>query len=346
MSRDTEMTKVYRCDSPRLERGQPGRELTASARQRARISLGRIRLQISSIYRNTARSTLLLSGRSGGSKSFLDAWLKGDDREGWTEKEAVPVIDLVLRQENVGYNNPQAEKTFLRRKENEWPLARTIYTPFYLTAKSTLQCDRLEQQQLPTKLTYRALGKGRPGDILTFMSASFGSHTEVTGHITAHLNVSISRGRWGDSPSDLNLFLTLYHLSPSGEEIFYTYTDSAGEPVSVIKGWLRVSLRKPNPQHPHHRAWLPYRDFYFTDVLPVVSSDVYPVEVELWLTNVVVESGGRLALEVSSGDTSGTGFWGHDGPFDRSDDIFKGQNHIHFGPHYVIYITLPIIPAR
>jgi hypothetical protein len=147
------------------------------------------------------------------------------------------------------------------------------------------------------------------------MSASFGSQTEVTGHITAHLNVSISRGRWGDSPSDLNLFLTLYHLSPSGEEIFYT--DSAGEPVSVIKGWLRVSLRKPNPQHPHHRAWLPYRDFYFTDVLPVVSSDVYPVEVELWPTNVVVESGGRLALEVSSGDTSGTGFWGHDDPFDR-----------------------------
>lgn len=31
------------CDSPRLERGQPGRELTASARECAWISLGRIR---------------------------------------------------------------------------------------------------------------------------------------------------------------------------------------------------------------------------------------------------------------------------------------------------------------
>jgi hypothetical protein len=39
--------------------------------------------------------------------------------------------------------------------------------------------------------------------------------------------------------------------------------------------------------------------------------------VEIWPTNVVVESGGRLVLEVSSGDTAGTGFWGHNDPIDR-----------------------------
>lgn len=248
-------------------------------------------------------------------KSFLDAWLKGDDREGWTKKGAVPAIDLVLRQGNVGYNNPQGEKSFHRRKENEWPLARTKYTPFYLTAKNTLQCDLPEQQQLPTKLTYQALGEGRPEDMLTFMSAPFDSETEVTGHIVAHLNVSISRDRWGGCPSDLDLFLTLRHLSPSGEEIFYT--GSAGEPAPVTKGWLRVSLRKTNPQHPRHCSWLPHRDFYSTDVLPVVPNDVYPVDVELWPTNVVVELGGRLVLEVSSGDSSGTGVWGHNDPIDR-----------------------------
>jgi predicted acyl esterase len=299
-------------------------------------------------------------------KSFLDAWLKGDDREGWTKKGAVPAIDLVLRRGNVGYNNPQGEKTLLRRKENEWPLARTKFTPFHLTVKNTLQCDQLEQYQLPTKLTYQALGEGRPEDILTFKSAPFDSETKITGHFVAHLNVSISRDQWEGSPSDLDLFLTLRHLSACGEEIFYT--GSAGEPVPVTKGWLRVSLRKTNPQHPRHRPWLPHRDFYSTDVLPVVPNDVYPVEVELWPTNVVVESGDRLVLEVSSGDTSGTGFWGHNDPIDRyvfrlaaevlpnsrylsfltyrSDDIFRGQNHIHFGPNYVNYITLPVIPAR
>ena len=247
-------------------------------------------------------------------RSFLDAWLKGDDRDGWTKKGAVQPVELVLRKGNVGYNDPQAEKRLRRRQEKEWPLARTDYTAFYLTAEYKLQFDKPEQH-LPSKKTYRALGEGRSCDILTFTSAPFDSETEITGHIVAHLNVSVSRGRWESSPSDMDLFLTLRHLSSSGEEI--CYTGSAGEPVPVTRGWLRVSLRKTNPQHPRHRPWLPYRDFYSTDVLPVVANEVYPVDVEIWPTNVIVEFGGRLVLEVSSGDTSGTGFWGHDDPIDR-----------------------------
>lgn len=247
-------------------------------------------------------------------RSFLDAWLKEEDREGWTTKGALPAVDLILRQRNVGYNNPAGEKGFTRRKESEWPLARTEYTPFFLTADQGLQYVR-PGQPLATKLSYRALGKGRPSDILNFTSAPFESETEITGHIVAHLNVSVSRDRWGSSPSDLDLFISLRHLSPSGEEI--SYTGSTGEPVPVTKGWLRVSLRKTNPQHARHRSWLPYRDFYSTDVLPVIPNEVYPVDVEIWPTNVVIETGGRLALEVSSGDTAGTGFWGHDDSIDR-----------------------------
>jgi hypothetical protein len=61
-------------------------------------------------------------------RSFLDAWLKGDDREGWTRKGALPAVDLVLRKGNVEHNNLAAEESFPRRKETEWPLARTQYT--------------------------------------------------------------------------------------------------------------------------------------------------------------------------------------------------------------------------
>ncbi|KAL2851391.1 Alpha/Beta hydrolase protein [Aspergillus pseudodeflectus] len=276
-------------------------------------------------------------------RSFLDAWLKGEDRAGWSRKGAVPKVDLILRRGNVGYNDPAAEKSFLRRKEYEWPLARTEYTPFYLTVEQGLQSVR-PSQGLPSKLTYRAPGKGRATDILNFTSLPFDSETEITGHIVAHLNVSISRDRWEDSPSDLDLFVTLRHISSSGEEIHYT--GSTGEPVPLTRGWLRVSLRKTNPEHPRHRPWLPYRDFYSTDVLPVIPNEVYPVDVEIWPTSVVVGRGARLVLEVSSGDTPGTGFWGHDDPVDRSESVFKGQNCIHFGPDYVNYITLPIIPQQ
>ena len=247
-------------------------------------------------------------------RSFLDAWLKGDDREGWTKKGSQPAVDLVLRRGNMWYNNPVAETQFPRRKESEWPIGRTRYTPFFLTADHGFQSDKPDQE-LPRKMSYNALGKGRPSDMLVFTSAPFDSETEVTGHIVAHLNVSASRDRWGSSPSDLDLFLTLRHLSPSGEEI--SYTGSAGEPVPVTRGWLRVSLRKTNPQHPRHRPWLPYRDYYSTSVRPVIPNEVYPVDVEIWPTNVVVEAGGRLILEVSSGDTPETGFWGHNDPIDR-----------------------------
>lgn len=254
-------------------------------------------------------------------RSFLDAWLKGEDREGWTKKGAIPPVDLVLRKGNIGYNNPVAEKSFLRRKENEWPLARTKYTPFFLTEDAGLQSEK-QSPSAPQKVTYRALGGQQDqSSIVTFQTSPFEQETEITGHIVAHLNVSASRDRWGTSPSDIDLFLTLRHLSSSGEEI--NYTGSAGDPVPVTKGWLRVSLRKTNPQHPRHRSWMPYRDYYSTDVLPVIPREVYPVDVEIWPTNVVVEAGSRLVLEISSGDTAGTGFWGHDDPIDRYVPIKK-----------------------
>ncbi|KAK6837382.1 hypothetical protein RU639_001717 [Aspergillus parasiticus] len=64
--------------------------------------------------------------------SFLDAFLKGNDHAGWTTGH-IPRVSLCLRKGDVGFNNPAGEKTFPRRDENEWPLARTVYTRYYLT---------------------------------------------------------------------------------------------------------------------------------------------------------------------------------------------------------------------
>lgn len=247
-------------------------------------------------------------------RSFLDAFLKGEDRVGWSVEGKVPPVSLVLRKGDVGFNDAEMEKTYTRREESEWPISRTQYTKFFLTPSLGLTTSRSGITE-GAKLLYRALGTMDNPQVLHFATDPFAVETEFTGHIVAHLNVSVSPDPDGVTPSDIDLFVTLRHISPAGKEIFYTGT--AGDPVPLTKGWLRVSLRKVNKEHPKHRDWLPHRDYTSADVLPVIQGEVYGVDVEVWPTNVVVEQGGRIVFEVSSGDTQGSGIFVHDDPIDR-----------------------------
>lgn len=246
--------------------------------------------------------------------SFLDAFLKGQDRVGWSKKGQVPAVDLLLRKGNVGYNNPEGEGTFLRRKENEWPIARTQYKKMYLRSDKTISWKK-PIAGLPHKLEYKAFGDDDSPQSVSFSSAPFESETEITGHIVCHLSVSMSRNQYGSTPSDIDLFLSLRHISASGEEIFYTGT--TGEAAPVTKGYLRVSLRKTNPLHNRHRAWLPHRDYLSTDVLPVIPNEVYGVDIEIIPTNVIVEKGGWLNVDIGSCELAGSGLSTHNDPYDR-----------------------------
>ncbi|KAJ3549216.1 hypothetical protein NM208_g605 [Fusarium decemcellulare] len=272
--------------------------------------------------------------------SFLDAFLKGDDRVGWSQEGKVPPVSLVLRRGNVGFNDAKKEKVYPRRDESEWPIARTQYTKLFLTPDLGLSWDASNTDR--KKLSYKALGTLNNLEILQFSTAAFETETEITGHIVAHLNVSVTPDPAGPTPSDIDLFVTLRHIDPSGQEVFYTGT--AGDPVPVTKGWLRVSLRQVDQQHYKHREWFPHRNYTSKDVLPVIQGEVYAVDVEVWPTNVVVDKGGKLVFEVSSGDTQGSGIFLHDDPVDRSPEKFQGFNHIHFGPQLRNYLTLPVIP--
>ncbi|CAJ0541409.1 Ff.00g080360.m01.CDS01 [Fusarium sp. VM40] len=273
-------------------------------------------------------------------RSFLDAFLKGEDRVGWSQEGKVAPVSLVLRKGNVGFNDAEKEKVYPRREENKWPIARTQYKKLFLTPDQGLSWD--EPRTDRKKLSYKALGTLKEPEVLQFSTSPFEAETEITGHVVAHLNVSVSPDPSGPTPSDIDLFVTLRHYDASGQEVFYTGT--AGDPVPVTKGWLRVSLRKVDQEHPKHREWLPHRNYTSKDVLPVIQGEIYAVDVEIWPTNVVVEKGGKLVFEVSSGDTQGSGIFLHDDPVDRSPEVFQGFNNIHFGPRQQNYITLPVIP--
>jgi predicted acyl esterase len=274
-------------------------------------------------------------------RSFLDAFLKGDDRKGWSVKGKLPPVDMVLRKGDMGVNDAKSEQAYPRRTENEWPIARTLYTRFHLTPEGGLAKSEYIGSQ--NKLSYKALGTLEDPQLIRFETSPFEAETEITGHIVAHLNVSVSpHANSEDVPIDIDLFLTLRHISPSDKELFYTGT--AGDPVPLCKGWLRGSMRKTDPTHWKHRQYLPYRHYISSDVQPVIVGEVYTVEVEIWPTNVVVEEGGKVVLEVASGDTHGAGIFVHTSATDRSKDRFAGMNHIHFGTSLENYVTLPIIP--
>ncbi len=256
-------------------------------------------------------------------KSFLDAFLKGDDRVGWSVPGKVPPVTLTLRKGNVGFNDAEKEKSYEKRTESAWPLPGTVYTRFYLGSDQSLSSGSNSNSgggsnTSETKLSYKALGTLDKPEALQFTTAPLEEETEITGHPVAHLNVSLTpegEGEGDEKEKDIDLFVTLRHLDAGGSEIFYTGT--AGDPVPLCKGWLRVSLRRVDEESPRHRPWLPHRDYLSTDVEPVLPGSVYGVDVEIWPTNVVAAKGDRIVLEVASGDTQGSGLFQHASPTDR-----------------------------
>jgi predicted acyl esterase len=155
-------------------------------------------------------------------RSFLDAFLKGEDRVGWSVPGKVPAVDIVLRKGNPGFNNAEKEKAFPRRTESEWPIARTKYTNYYLTSDGGLSDQKPSAE---ATISYEAPGyihsdvcSNRPrGSPVTFTTAPFEQETEVTGHVVAHLNVSCSAAG-GNTPSDIDLFVTIRHYGADGKE--------------------------------------------------------------------------------------------------------------------------------
>lgn len=271
-------------------------------------------------------------------QSFLDACLKGDDREGWLVPGKVPAVNLCVRRGDPGYSDPEAErKIFPRRMETEWPLARTRYTDYHLGLHRTLIVDQPHDQGKGT------LGWEAPGGDVRFRTKPAEEEIEITGHPMARLSVALT-GRDDSHPSELDLFVTLRHYNSHGQEIFYT--GAAGDAVPVVRGWLRVSLRKTVDKPGPLGEVIPERNYYSADVLEITLGQVYTVDVEIWPTSVVLLPGETLELQISSNDSDNAGVFGHDHPQDRPLEKLFGYNELHIGPEYENFLRLPIIPAK
>jgi uncharacterized protein len=254
-------------------------------------------------------------------KRFFDHFLKGEDN-GWDRQ---PPLILSIR-------DPRGS---IRRNENEWPLARTQWTRYYLDAEAETLSP--VAPAVVHKTDYEAFSAG-----VTLQSAPFEVDREFTGPVASKLYVSTST-------SDMDLFVTLRVFDPIGNEVTFVGANDPKAPVS--QGWLRVSHRKTDmersrpykPYHPHDEAQ------------PVTPNEIYEVDVEIWPTSIVVPAGYRVALTIGGKDfersdaeglMKGSGIFLHNDPADRPHDVFGGINTIHTGGNRSSYVLMPLVPVH
>ena len=261
-------------------------------------------------------------------RRFFGHFLKGENT-GWDKQ---PKVALNIRR--------PGEK-FIWRAENEWPLARTRWTKFYLGSKD--RSLSTEQPKETTPLAYPTTGDG-----LTFLTPPVTQELEITGPVAAKLFVS-------SDTRDADLFLVLRVFDPAGKEVVFVGSNDPRTPVGL--GWLRASHRKLDPNKS-----LPYRPWHTHDEeLPLTPGQPVELDVEIWPTCIVVPPGYRVGLTVRGKDyeydgtdaalphanypMKGVGPFTHTDPRDRPAEIFGGTNTLHFGAGSAPYLLLPIIPA-
>jgi uncharacterized protein len=261
-------------------------------------------------------------------RRFFDFFLLGK-RNGW---DAEPRVQLMVRKID----------GFVSRKEDEWPLARTQWTRFYLNAGDmTLGAASSCGER---RMEYDAMGDG-----LTFLSAPLSRETEITGPCAAKLFVS-------SSTRDADVFLVFRVFAPDGQEVVFQGAIDPHTPIG--QGWLRASHRKLDPG-----LTTAYRPYHTHDTpQPLTPGQPVELDVEIWPTSIVVPAGYRIGFSVRGKDyeypgpgtllpphtrkITGCGPFFHDDPRDRPLDVFGGKNALHFGPDKPNYLLLPVIPPK
>ncbi len=261
-------------------------------------------------------------------KRFFGHYLKGEET-GWQKQ---PRVQLQVRHID----------RFVERMEEEWPIARTEWTKFYLNpGDHSLSLKPVSQTGA---VTYEGLGDG-----VTFLTPPLDQEYEITGPMAAKLFVS-------SETEDADLFVVLRVFSPDMKEIVFQGALDPHTPIG--QGWLRGSHRKLDSKLT--REFRPYHTH--DEKQPLTPGQVYEVDVEIWPSCIVVPAGYRIALTVRGRDYvypggaarlasmknvfTGVGPFLHDDPRDRPPKIFGGKVTLHAGGGNDAYVLLPIITRR
>jgi putative CocE/NonD family hydrolase len=229
------------------------------------------------------------------------------------------------------------------RSENEWPLARTKWTDFYLDSggkANSLHGDGLLSKSLPSARAAKedeyiydpnhpvpTLGGQiavfpdvwgardrrpvqRRDDVLVYTTAPLSEDVEVTGPVNAILYAS-------SSAVDTDFTATLSDVYPDGRA------------VHICEG-IRGARFRESLEHP----------------TLIVPGKVYKYEVSLWETSNLFKAGHRIRLDISSSNfprfarNQNTG-----NPFGMSAEVKLANQTIFHNAEYPSHLVLPVIPA-
>ncbi len=243
---------------------------------------------------------------------WYDYWLKGKDTGIMDE----PPVKLCIR---------ESVDKCTWRFENEWPLARTRYTKYYLSTQVAGAVEDATHDLRLTKtppagggtITFpsgpEAYARGIRGQpTVTFVTEPLTEDVEITGHTNLVMWVS-------SETDDMDVFAYLRNMAPDGSV------------ETATRGILKVSHRKLDPE-----LSAPYRPYHTHDEEQKLEpGEVVPVEVEIWATSMIFRKGHRIRLDVQP----------HDG--DHYFAAYKLKNNsIYTGGEHASYVVLPVIPKQ
>ena len=248
-------------------------------------------------------------------------------------------------------------------QENEWPVARTNYTRWYLDATSAewagtdarsdfLRLSMSEpsvERQRSYSAEVRLLPPGVGAAIrldpespesnpqvngISFISEPLGEDMVLAGYGKAGMWVS-------SSAADMDIYVSVRAVNEDGREVDYTSFATMGfgnRPTPLMKGWLKVSHRtldlerstEYSPKHTHRKA----------DYAPLARGELVQVEIELIPNMGLIRKGQRIRVDIQPYDGVAHGMHHaydpsyHDG----------ATNTVYTGPGHVTYVQLPVLP--
>lgn len=200
------------------------------------------------------------------------------------------------------------------RTENEWPIARTVYTDLHLGPGESLSAA---PQQENGSASYRYLPeRSQLWEGVVFKTPPLAADLEVTGYPELVLYASTQQ-------PDTSFTIFLEDEAPDGTR------------TRLQVGWLRAASRAIDPARSQ-----PGRPFHtFAADEPVPAGAILEYRIAIWPTSNLFKAGHRIRIAVNDAAI---------GPGGASAFLppYPGTNTVHWGPAAPSRLVIPVVPPK